>query len=232
MKKNLKKEAAIAAMEWIKPNMKLGLGTGSTANELVHLIGDAVAEGLTITCIPTSKATYELAKTRNIPLATLDEEPLLDLTIDGADEITPDLSLIKGGGGAHLREKIVACASKAMLVIADESKRVEKLGTFPLPLEVLPFGLRATKNALEDIYASQGYSGSHGSLALRQKDGAPFVTDNGNYILDASMGYLDNPQALVSQFATVPGLIEHGFFLGIATAAIIAGNDGIITLKS
>lgn len=226
---NLKKAAAVAAMAWIKPGMKLGLGTGSTANELVYLIGDAVAEGLDITCVPTSKATHALAATRSIKLATLDEVPELDLTIDGADEIGPGLSLIKGGGGAHLREKIVARASKQMLVIADSSKVVEALGAFALPLEVLPFGFQATKIALEDAFAAEGLSGE---LVLRQKNGVPFVTDNGNFILDASAGLIKKPNTLVARFADVPGLIEHGLFLNIATAAIVAGPEGVQTLSS
>lgn len=216
-------------MAWIRPGMKLGLGTGSTANELVHLIGDAVAEGLDITCIPTSKATHALAAARSIKLATLDEVPELDLTIDGADEIGPGLSLIKGGGGAHLREKIVARASKQMLVIADSSKVVEALGAFALPLEVLPFGFQATKIALEYAFAAEGLAGS---LVLREKDGVPFVTDNGNFILDASAGLIKNPDTLVARFVDVPGLIEHGLFLNIATAAIVAGTEGVKTLSS
>ncbi|MEP6357245.1 MAG: ribose-5-phosphate isomerase RpiA [Hyphomicrobiales bacterium] len=224
---NLKKAAAEAAMEWIKPGMKLGLGTGSTANELVHLIGDAVEQGLDITCVPTSKATHALATTRGIKLATLDELPELDLTIDGADEIGPGLSLIKGGGGAHLREKVVAQSSKQMLVIADSSKVVDALGIFPLPLEVLQFGFEATKIALEDAFAAEGLSGS---LSLRMNDGDPFVTDNANYVLDASFGLIENPTSLVARFANVPGLVEHGFFLGIATAAVVASSEGVSTL--
>ena len=214
-------------MEWIKPGMNLGLGTGSTANELVHLIGDAVEQGLDITCVPTSKATHALAATRGIKLATLDELPELDLTIDGADEIGPGLSLIKGGGGAHLREKIVARASKQMLVIADSSKVVDALGIFPLPLEVLQFGFEATKIALEDAFAAEGLSGS---LSLRMREGGAFVTDNGNYVLDASFGLIENPASLVARFANVPGLVEHGFFLGIATAAVVASSEGVSTL--
>lgn len=224
---NLKKAAAEAAMEWVKPGMKLGLGTGSTANELVHLIGDAVADGLDIICVPTSKATHQLAESRTIKLATLDEEPKLDLTIDGADEIGPGLSLIKGGGGAHLREKIVARASKQMLVIADDTKVVDQLGAFPLPLEVLKFGFEASKLALEESFATAGLSGA---LSLRMKDGQPFVTDNGNFILDASYGAIDDPAFLVAQFANVSGLVEHGFFLGIASAAVVASADGVKTL--
>lgn len=229
MSVNLKKAAAEAAMEWIKPGMKLGLGTGSTANELVHLIGDAVAQGLDITCVPTSQATYQLAGERNIPLATLDEIPALDLTIDGADEIGPGLALIKGGGGAHLREKIVACASKSMLVIADRSKVVETLGTFPLPLEVIPFGVTATKRALEAVFAEAGLSGT---LKLRKVEDVPVKTDSENFIFDAAYGMIQDPAALVLLLNRVPGLVEHGLFLGFAEAAIVAGEGGIETLRA
>jgi len=221
---NLKKMAAEAAMDWIKPGMKLGLGTGSTANELVYLLGDAVANGLDIVCVPTSKATAKLAEKHNIPLTTLDETPKLDLTIDGADEIGPELSLIKGGGGAHLREKVVACASDYMLVIADDSKVVDTLGAFPLPLEVIPFGLAATKAGLEAAFEAENLSGE---LVLREKEGKPVVTDSGNFIFDAKMGLIDKPDNLVARLQRVPGLVEHGFFLEIAKAAIVSSSDGV-----
>lgn len=226
---NLKKLAAEAAFKWIKPGMKLGLGTGSTANELVHIIGDAVAEGFDIVCVPTSVATETLARERNIPLSTLDETPELDLTIDGADEIGPGLALIKGGGGAHLREKIVACASKSMLVIADDSKVVGELGVFPLPLEVVPFGLEATKGRIFEVMANFGLSGE---LLLRMKDQKAFVTDSGNYILDGHLGGIPNPAALASALSEVPGLVEHGLFIDIAKAAIVAGEKGVETLSA
>lgn len=226
---NLKKAAAQAAMTWIKPGMKLGLGTGSTANELVHLVGDAVADGLEIVCVPTSEATRELAAARNIPLTSLDDTPALDLTIDGADEIGPGLSLIKGGGGAHLREKIVACASRTMLVIADESKVVETLGAFPLPLEIVPFGFAATKAAIEEAFKAEGLSGD---LVLRMRDGDIFKTDSGNFVLDAHLEIILNPAFLVARMVSIPGLVEHGFFLNIAEAAIIAGREGVRTLRN
>ncbi|MEP3232827.1 MAG: ribose-5-phosphate isomerase RpiA [Hyphomicrobiales bacterium] len=225
---NLKKMAAEAAMEWIKPGMKLGLGTGSTANELVYLIGAAVADGLDIVCVPTSEATTKLAKEHNIPLTTLDETPKLDLTIDGADEIGPELSLVKGGGGAHLREKIVACASSSMLVIADDSKVVDTLGAFPIPLEVVPFGLQATKDGLEAAFQAEGLSGE---LVLRERDGKRVVTDSGNFIFDAKMGLIENPTSLVERLTSVPGLVEHGFFLNIAQAAVVSSPDGVKVLR-
>jgi len=222
---NLKKMAAEAAMEWIKPGMKLGLGTGSTANELVYLIG---AAGLDIVCVPTSEATTKLAKEHNIPLTTLDETPKLDLTIDGADEIGPELSLVKGGGGAHLREKIVACASASMLVIADESKVVDTLGAFPIPLEVVPFGLQATKDGLETAFEAEGLSGE---LVLRERGSERVVTDSGNFIFDAKMGLIENPASLVERLTNVPGLVEHGFFLNIAQAAVVSSPDGVKVLR-
>ncbi|MEP6446253.1 MAG: ribose-5-phosphate isomerase RpiA [Hyphomicrobiales bacterium] len=225
---NLKKMAAEAAMEWIKPGMKLGLGTWSTANELVYLIGAAVADGLDIVCVPTSEATTKLAKEHNIPLTTLDETPKLDLTIDGADEIGPELSLVKGGGGAHLREKIVACASSSMLVIADDSKVVDTLGAFPIPLEVVPFGLQATKDGLEAAFQAEGLSGE---LVLRERDGKRVVTDSGNFIFDAKMGLIENPTSLVERLTSVPGLVEHGFFLNIAQAAVVSSPDGVKVLR-
>lgn len=225
---NLKKMAAEAAMEWIKPGMKLGLGTGSTANELVYLIGAAVADGLDIVCVPTSEATAKLVKEYNIPLTTLDETPKLDLTIDGADEIGPELSLVKGGGGAHLREKIVACASDSMLVIADDSKVVDTLGAFPIPLEVVPFGLQATKDGLEAAFQAEGLSGE---LVLRERDGKQTVTDSGNFIFDAKMGIIENTASLVGRLTSVPGLVEHGFFLGIAQAAVVSSPDGVKVLR-
>ena len=225
---NLKKMAAEAAMEWIKPGMKLGLGTGSTANELVFLIGAAVADGLDIVCVPTSEATTKLAKEHNIPLTSLDETPKLDLTIDGADEIGPKLSLVKGGGGAHLREKIVACASDSMLVIADDSKVVDTLGAFPIPLEVVPFGLQATKDGLEAAFKAESLSGE---LVLRERDGERVVTDSGNFIFDAKMGLIENPASLVERLTNVPGLVEHGFFLNIAQAAVVSSPDGVKVLR-
>lgn len=220
--------AAEAAMEWIKPGMKLGLGTGSTANELVYLLGAAVADGLDIVCVPTSEATATLAKEYNIPLTTLDETPKLDLTIDGADEIGPELSLVKGGGGAHLREKIVACASSSMLVIADDSKVVDTLGAFPIPLEVVPFGLQATKDGLEAAFQAEGLGGE---LVLRVRDGKRVVTDSGNFIFDATMGLIENPASLVDRLSNVPGLVEHGFFLNIAQAAVVSSSDGVKVLR-
>jgi ribose 5-phosphate isomerase A len=220
-----KRAAAARAVELVRPGMRLGLGTGSTAKHFVELLGQRVRAGLDIIAVPTSEVTLADAKRCGIALTTLDETPELDLTVDGADEIGPDLALIKGGGGALLREKIVAAASARMIVIADHSKCVETLGRFPLPIEVVSFGLGAIERAIgQAIKLIQ----RPGSLALRQaKDGHPFVTDGGHLILDAALGRIDDPAALAHALSDVPGVVEHGLFIGLAQMAIVGGPDGV-----
>jgi ribose 5-phosphate isomerase A len=220
-----KRAAAARAVEFIRPGMRLGLGTGSTAKFFVELVGERVRAGLDLVAVPTSEATLADAKRCGIKLSTLDDTPELDLTVDGADEIGPDLGLIKGGGGALLREKIVAKASARMIVIADQGKYVAALGQFPLPIEVVSFGLMATQRALEKaIKAVQ----RPGPLTLRHgKDGHVFVTDGGHWILDAALGRIDDPAALAHALSSVPGVVEHGLFLGLAQLAIIGGPDGV-----
>jgi ribose 5-phosphate isomerase A len=221
-----KREAARRALELVKPGMKLGLGSGTTAHEFVDLVGDEVKGGLEIVCVATSEATEAQARGLGIPLSTLDEIADLDLTVDGADEIDPQLRLIKGGGGALLREKIVAAASKRMAVIADASKLVPRLGAFPLPVEVVPFGLAATRRHIEQAIADLGLKGP-----LRLRGGAkPFVTDGGHYILDCSLGAIDEPERLGQRLSTIPGVVEHGLFVGFARTAIIAGAEGVQVL--
>jgi ribose 5-phosphate isomerase A len=224
-----KRAAAARAVEFVRPGMRLGLGTGSTAKHFVELIGERVRAGLDIVAVPTSQGTRADAERCGIVLTTLDETPELDLTVDGADEIAPDLSLIKGGGGALLREKIVAAASARMIVIADKSKWVAALGRFPLPIEVAPFGLGATRRAVEKaIAAIQG----HGSLFLRQdKDGHAFVTDGGHWIIDAALGRIDDPKTIADALSNIPGVMEHGLFIGLAQTAILAGPDGITVVE-
>ncbi|MBL4647056.1 MAG: ribose-5-phosphate isomerase RpiA [Rhizobiales bacterium] len=229
MSQNFKRDAAIAALDLVKDGMKLGLGSGSTAEEFVKVLAPRVADGLDIIGIPTSKRTGELATELGIKISTLEDHPLLDLTIDGADEIDPQMRLIKGGGAAHLREKIVATSSKAMAVIADHSKLVDTLGAYPLPLEVVPFGLNATKNMIESICRLD--FGMTGALELRMRDGAPLVTDNGNLVLDASFGRIEDPEHLAVALSQVPGLVEHGLFINIATIAFVAGPDGVTVLQ-
>ncbi len=224
-----KRAAAARAVEYVRPGMRLGLGTGSTAKQFVELIGERVRAGLDIIAVPTSEATRADAERCGIALTTLDETPELDLTVDGADEIAPDLSLIKGGGGALLREKIVAAASARMVVIADSSKWVAQLGRFPLPIEVLPFGLGATMRAVEKSFAAVGASGA---LNLRQgKDGHAFVTDGGHWIVDAVLGRIDDPRAMSAALSGIPGVMEHGLFIGLAQTAILAGPDGVTVVE-
>ena len=223
-----KTAAAAAALAYVQPGMKLGLGTGSTASRFVDLLGAEVAKGLKITGVPTSEATRRQAESLAIPLTTLDETPDLDLVIDGADEIDGDLQLIKGGGGALLREKIVAASSKRMLVIADASKKVARLGRFPLPIEVVPFGFASTRGRLERVVAGLGLSGA---LKPRRSGADMFVTDGGHYILDGAFGALPDPEQLAARLAEVPGVVDHGLFLGLASLALVAGPQGVETLE-
>lgn len=223
----MKIEAARAALDHVEDGMRLGIGTGSTAEEFVRLLAVKVAGGLKIIGVPTSERTAGLCAELGVPLSTLDETPELDLTIDGADEIDAALSLVKGGGGALLREKIVASASARMIVIADESKIVGMLGRFPLPVEVNRFGLKATEIAIRKAAASLGLSGQ---LTLRMTGDEPFVTDGGHLIIDASFGRIPDARALSDALHAIPGVVEHGLFLGLADLAVIAGSTGIRTL--
>lgn len=220
-----KRAAAARALEFVKPGMRLGLGTGSTAKHFVDLLGERVRAGLDVTAVPTSEATRVQAEACGIRLTTLDETPELDLTVDGADEIAPDMSLIKGGGGALLREKIVAAASARMLVIADESKCVATLGAFPLPIEVTPFGFLATLRAVDKAIGGIQRSGP---LNLRMgKDGHAFVTDGGHWIIDAKLGRIDDPKAMAHALSGIPGVMDHGLFVGMAAMAIIGAPAGV-----
>lgn len=227
--RQLKVMAAAEALKNVEDGMRLGIGTGSTAEEFVRLLAEKVADGFKVQGVPTSERTARLCLELGIELKSLDELPELDLTIDGADEVDGHLNLIKGGGGALLREKIVAAASKRMLVIADESKLVETLGQFPLPIEVNAFGLAATRIAIERLAARLGLSGE---LKLRKLDEAPFETDGGHYILDASFGRIPDADALAGALNAIPGVVEHGLFINLASLAIIAGPAGVRTLKA
>jgi ribose 5-phosphate isomerase A len=221
----LKRQAAARALEHVRDGMKLGLGTGSTAKHFVELLGARVREGLRVTGVPTSEATRADAARCGIALTTLDEIDRLDLTVDGADEIDPSLNVIKGGGGALLREKIVAAASDRMIVIADDSKWVDVLGRFPLPVEVIPFGLAATRRAIGQVLAECGLSGQ---IVLRNaKDGHVFVTDGGHWIVDAHLGRITDPPRLAALLNAIPGVVEHGLFIGLASTAMLAGPNGI-----
>jgi ribose 5-phosphate isomerase A len=222
-----KRLAAARALDFIKPGMRLGLGTGSTAAEFVTLLGRRVAEGLSIIGVPTSERTAAQARALAIPLATLDEQPELDLTIDGADEFDPQLRLIKGGGGALLREKIIAMASRRMIVITDESKAVPVLGQYPLPVEIDRFGASVT---LRQTGEAAARAGCHGKITLRQSEGVAFISDGGNFILDCHFGRIDAPEDLAARLTAIPGVVDHGLFLGIASTVISAGAGGITIL--
>jgi ribose 5-phosphate isomerase A len=224
-----KRQAAERAIALVEDGMTLGLGTGSTAAHFVELLGRRVKVGLRVVGVPTSEATRAQAERLGIPLTDLDRQPSLDLTVDGADEIDPQLRLIKGGGGALLHEKIVAMASARVVVIADHSKRVATLGAFPLPVEIVGFGARATRNLVEALAAEAGCSGA---IALRMtSEGRPFVTDSGHVILDCAFGRIADPEALAAALRFVPGVVESGLFLDIADAAIVAGPDGVVVLE-
>jgi ribose 5-phosphate isomerase A len=221
----LKRQAAAQALEYVRDGMKLGLGTGSTAKHFVELLGMRVRDGLNVIGVPTSEATRADAVRCGIALTTLDEIDRLDLTVDGADEIDPALNLIKGGGGALLREKIVAAASDRMIVIADETKWVEALGRFPLPVEVVPFGLAATQRAMAGAFAECGVSGQ--MVVRKGKDGHVFVTDGGHWIIDAHLGRIKDAPRLAGLLNPIPGVVEHGLFIGLAGIAMLAGPSGI-----
>ncbi len=227
---DFKRAAAEAALAHVQPGMKLGLGTGSTAALFVELLGARVAQGFDVAGVPTSESTRELAERFGVPLTTLKEEPELDLTVDGADEIDGALRLIKGGGAALLREKIVAFASKRMIVIADSKKVVQTLGAFPLPIEVVPFGKEATRRAVERAAAALGLSAK---VELRRaEDGCPIVTDSGHSILDGHFGRIDDAEQLAAALSAIPGVVEHGLFIGLADLALIAGPDGVVTIEA
>ncbi|MCA1967757.1 MAG: ribose-5-phosphate isomerase RpiA [Rhizobium sp.] len=221
--REMKIKAAAAALEHVEDGMRLGIGTGSTAEEFVRLLAEKVAGGLKVEGVPTSERTARLCLELGVPLKSLDELPQLDLTIDGADEVDGRLRLIKGGGGALLREKIVAAASEKMIVIADESKVVETLGRFPLPIEINPFGQVSTCIAVEKAAERLGLTGA---MSLRASGDGLFTTDGGHLILDASFGRIPDAEALAIALNTIPGVVEHGLFINLATLAIIAGPAG------
>jgi len=217
---SLKRMAGEKAAEYVKDGMIVGLGTGSTVHYTILKLGERVRTGeISITGIPTSKATEKLAVTHGIKLGTLDEHPIIDITIDGADEVDPNLNLIKGMGGALLREKVVASVSKEVIIIADGSKAVEVLGTkSPLPVEIVPFALTAAKARLEKICKE---------ATLRLRNGYTYVSDNGNYIIDCRFESIPDPEALECQLNLIPGVVENGLFMGMATRAILGTEKGI-----
>lgn len=219
----LKEQAGIAACDFVKEGMKLGLGTGSTVRYTVLELGRRMnQEGLEIVGVPTSESTRELAESLDIPLIPLAEAGMLDLVIDGADEFDPDYNLIKGGGGALTREKIVAQSSNGMVVVADDSKQVETLGSFDLPIEVLPFEWKRTADRVAEFCSGP---------VVRRGGDKPFISDNGGYILDCSFGStITNPSELESTLLDIAGVVEVGLFIGICDAVVMASNTGVLTL--
>lgn len=222
----LKRRVALAGAELVETDMVVGLGTGSTANYLIDELGRRVRdEGLRILGIATSEATRERAVEARISLSTLDEHPQLDLTLDGADEVDPELRLIKGHGGALLREKIVATASRRLVILVDESKLVDRLGhKFAVPVEVIPFGCRVIEHQL-------GKLGSTAKLRREPGTGQPFVTDSGHWILDCDFDGVPDPAGLESKINDIPGVVENGLFVGIVDTVLVGRANGVETLR-
>lgn len=222
--------AAAAALDYVSDGMLLGLGTGSTAAHFVRLLGERVKKGLKVVGVPTSEATEKLAREVGVPLMPVERVGALDLCVDGADEVDPQFRLIKGGGAALLREKIIASAAKHFVVIADDSKMVQTLGAFPLPVEVTPFGFTLTAQRIYGVLKATGCKGRE--AALREKDGKPVVTDGGNYIIDCKCEAINDPQALAFSLKTITGVVDHGLFLGMARTVILGKQKGADVLES
>lgn len=217
----LKRIVATKALDYVRDGMKLGLGSGSTAEMFVEMLAPRVRGGERLLCVPTSDKTAALARKLGFTLSALDDLAPLDLTVDGADEADRNLDLIKGGGGMLLKEKIVAAASKHMVVIADESKLVPRLGKYPLPVEVVEFGHKSSAARLNAALAAAGYANV--PMTLRHGDGSVFKTDSGNVIYDCAFGVIQNAPRLAAAISAVPGVVEHGLFIGLATTLLIAG---------
>ena len=218
-----KQAAAHAAVQFVESGNVVGLGSGSTATFATQFLAERVRSGLKILGIPTSKATRQLAEQLGIPLTTLDKNPVIDIDIDGADEIDPQLNLIKGGGGAMLREKVIASASKRFVVVAESVKLVPHLGKFPLPVEVISFAEALVKRRIEALGAQ---------VTLRkQKDGGVYVTDEGHHIFDCNFGQIDDPPALNARLHEIPGVVEHGLFIGLAETAFVGKDGGVVQVK-
>ena len=217
-KEEIKKLAAVDALRFVQQHMTLGIGTGSTVYWLIQELAIRVRQGLSCRCVPTSNATDTLAKEQGIPMLTLNEVEKIDLTIDGADEIDPQLCLIKGGGGALLQEKMVAAASDQLIIIADSSKFVQQLGAFALPVEVIPYGWKQVQRHIQSAYKI--------TASLRIKNEQAFVTDHGHYILDCHFQQISNPAQLTVALNAIPGVVENGLFIKMVDKAIIAGADG------
>lgn len=220
---NAKLLVATRAVDFVEDGMAVGLGTGTTATLFIEQLGQKVAQGLRIRCVASSQASHDLAASLGIPVTTFAADPVLDLAIDGADEIAPGLALIKGGGGALLREKIVISAARRFLVIADSSKVVPQLGHFPLPVEVIQMALPIVQHKLTAL-------GIHPNLRS-SANGSPYLTDEGNYILDCACHQIPNPADLAASIRAIVGVVEHGLFLGMATEALVGFDDHVEELS-
>ena len=219
-----KAAAARKSLEFVKDGMVVGLGSGTTATFAIRFLGELVRDGLNIRGLPTSRASGELARSLNIPLTSFEEVVYTDVTIDGADEVAPDFALIKGGGGALLHEKIVAAASRFLVIVADEHKMVKRLGRFPLPVEVIPFAAAPVKHHLVNL-------GANPVLRLRP-DNSPYITDEGNFIFDCHYEEIADPAAVANAIKSIVGVVEHGLFLGLASAVVVAGPQGARILRA
>jgi len=226
---SLKRAAALRALDFVENGMKLGLGTGSTAESFLEVLAARVHGGLVITGVATSERTAQIARTLGIPLADLDSMAPLDLAIDGTDEVDRALTLIKGGGGALLREKIVAASSKRMVAIADSSKLVERLGRFPLPVEVNAFGHATTSTRVAAALAALSYRSV--LITLRRREGKTFMTDGGNVIYDCALGAIEDAASLAQTLRSEPGVVDHGLFVGMAHTLVIASEDGVEVIE-
>jgi ribose 5-phosphate isomerase A len=218
-----KEAAARASLRFIKDGQVVGIGSGSTAAYFIKLLGEQVKNGLHIRGIPTSEHSRQLAASLGIPLTTLDECPEIDVTVDGADEVDPQLRLIKGGGGALLREKVVASVTKQEVIVADSSKRVQVLGKFALPVEVIKFAQAVVKKKIEALGAR---------VSLRQINGQPYLTDENNYIFDCHFGEIADPERLARQLSDMPGVVEHGLFIGLASLVLVAEGNEVVELRA
>jgi ribose 5-phosphate isomerase A len=218
-----KEAAALWSLRFVEDGQVVGLGTGSTAAHFIRLLGDRVKNGLRVRGIPTSVRSEEMARSLGIPLTTLDEVQQIDVTVDGADEVDPQLRLIKGGGGALLREKIVASATRQLVIVADASKQVETLGKFPLPIEVIKFSQALVTKRITNLGAK---------VQLREKDdGKPYLTDENNYILDCHFGQISDPERVARELSDMPGVVEHGLFIRMASVVLIANEGEVVELR-